>query len=99
MERVWIAAERGGLGVQPMSPVFLYARSADDFDALSVPYAAALAALHARFAALLGLGDDESPILLMRFSHDPTPVLRSERLPLSGIVAPAAVASGSRATG
>lgn len=99
MERVWIAAEQGGLGVQPMSPVFLYARTPADCEALSPRYATALAALQTRFAGVLGLGADESPILLMRLSSDPTPVLRSERLPLSGIVAPPAVASGSSTAG
>lgn len=93
MERVWITAERGGLGVQPISPVFLYARDAADFAALSSPYASALAELQTRFATVLGLRDDESPILVMRMSHDPRPVLRSERLPLSEISVPAAVAS------
>ena len=93
MERVWITAERGGLGVQPISPVFLYARDAADFAALSDVYASALAELQARFAAVLGLSPDESPILVMRMSHDPQPVLRSERLPLSEISVPAAIAS------
>ena len=95
MERVWIAAERGGLGVQPISPVFLYARAAADFQVLSEPYAANLAQLRAEFRSILGLRADESTILVMRLSHDPQPVFRSERLPLTAIVAPAVVASKS----
>ena len=93
MERVWITAERHGLGVQPISPVFLYARSPADFHELSEPYAAALAELRDQFASVLGLRDDESTILLMRMSHEPKPVPRSERRALSGVVGPAAVAS------
>ena len=34
-EAVWISAEQHGLAVQPMSPVFLYARTPDELTALS----------------------------------------------------------------
>src|SRR5262249_48831150 len=42
VEAVWIAAQRSGLGVQPVSPVFLYAHDAEDLRTLSPSHAAAL---------------------------------------------------------
>jgi len=84
-ERVWVAASRSGLGVQPMSPVFLYARNSSDLQGLTSDFTAELALLQQRFDRLLTIGPDEAPVLVLRLTHDAGPAVRSGRLPLSEI--------------
>ena len=81
MEHLWIRAEQHGLAVHPVSPVFLYARTEDDLRELSTPCAAELGVLQQQFAAAVGLGPSEVPILVLRLSHDaPAATVRSQRL-------------------
>lgn len=81
VEQLWIEAERSGLAVQPVSPVFLYARNSDELRALSAPFAAELGALQQRLATAAGLGSSEVPVLVLRLSHDAPPApVRSQRL-------------------
>ena len=53
-EVVWIIAQQRGLSVQPVSPVFLYARDRTEFDELSPQFADELIALQRDFRALAG---------------------------------------------
>ncbi len=84
--RVWIRATKADLGVQPISPVFLYARSEQDRTDLSAEFGAELAALQCRFDHLVGLRTGQVPALVLRLSHDAGTPVRSERLPLAAIM-------------
>ena len=88
LEHLWVAAERHGLAVHPVSPVFLYARDAADRRALSVPFAGELGELQRQFGVTVGLGTSEVPILVLRLSHDaPAAAVRSQRLDRTAILA------------
>jgi hypothetical protein len=76
---VWIGAQQCGLAVQPISPVFLYARDAGDFAELSASFADELHDLQRRFRKLVETPAEASPALVLRFAvSDPTSV-RSRR--------------------
>lgn len=84
VERMWIAAQRLGLAVQPVSPVFLYARACDELVAVSPDYADTLAALRGRLMTLLGVGecgagDGETMALVLRLSYTTAASVRSRR--------------------
>ncbi|PSK90985.1 nitroreductase family protein [Haloactinopolyspora alba] len=80
VERVWVAAERQGLAVQVMSPVFVFAVGHDDYAELSPRYADRLRDLHREFAQLTGMGDQHIA-LVMRIGYAPSISVRSRRLP------------------
>ncbi|KQU02567.1 hypothetical protein ASG56_16595 [Rhodococcus sp. Leaf7] len=79
VERVWIEAEMLGLAVHPVSPVFLFARSTEDFSGLSGRYAKDLAALRSQFVDIIGAEVNEPIALVLRLSHCTTPAIRSRR--------------------
>jgi molybdopterin/thiamine biosynthesis adenylyltransferase len=79
VEAVWITAQHHGVGVQPVSPVFLYAQTDEDIKVLSPPFADELGRLQNEFAGLVGIGADESIALTLRFSATPTASLPSRR--------------------
>ncbi|MEP6559994.1 MAG: hypothetical protein ABJD68_02845, partial [Nakamurella sp.] len=85
-ERVWVTAARNGLDVQPISPVFLYARDEDDRSRLAGDLGDELALVQDRFNRLLTLGPDEAPVLVLRLGHDAGATLRSGRLPMAEII-------------
>ena len=78
-EAVWIHAEQLGLGVQPISPVFLYARTAEELSALSERYCDDLAELQSAFRTLAGIAADEEIVLVLRLVHAPAPSYPSRR--------------------
>ncbi|APE36999.1 hypothetical protein BOX37_27180 [Nocardia mangyaensis] len=84
VERVWIAAQKLGLAVQPVSPVFLYARNADDLRDVSAAFTDTLASVHKRFSALMRIPGHEQVALVLRLSYAPAPTVRSARLPVLG---------------
>jgi hypothetical protein len=85
--RVWLAAEASGLAVHPVSPLFIYAHAAENFQALvGERYASRLAALAGRFRGLCSLGEGEQLGLVLRLSHAPAPSFRSTRLPLDAVL-------------
>ncbi|MGH9110206.1 MAG: Rv1355c family protein [Acidimicrobiales bacterium] len=87
VERLWIAAQQAGLGVQPVSPVFLFAVQQPDFDHLvGSRRSAELAALADRFRSAVGVVPGETLALALRLSHVPPPSARSARLPLDRVV-------------
>ena len=88
-ERVWIRAGQDGLGVQPVSPVFLYARTDDELRGLSARFSAELAELQHRFDRIVGLGAAQALALVIRISHEPGSVVRSRRLPSASVIATA----------
>ncbi|QEN12307.1 Rv1355c family protein [Mycolicibacterium sp. ELW1] len=79
VESVWVAAQRLGLGVQPVSPVFLYAHDDRDLEELAAEYVMQLRDLQHRFRALTSTAPNEAQALVLRFSHAPRPSLRSSR--------------------
>jgi hypothetical protein len=79
VEAVWIAAQQCGLAVQPISPVFLYARDGGDFAALSASFADELDDLQQEFRKLVGIPVDVSPALVLRFAVSDPASVRSRR--------------------
>jgi molybdopterin/thiamine biosynthesis adenylyltransferase len=78
-EAVWITAERLGLAVQPMSPVFLYAQHHSELVDLSSRYATALAGLRTEFRRLVGVSSDDAVVLVIRLFTGPRSSVRSRR--------------------
>jgi hypothetical protein len=79
LEALWINAEQCGFGVQPVSPVFLYAHNATDMQILSPAYAEQLHSLQQAFRALLGISAGEYEVLLLRLIDGPPPSVPSRR--------------------
>ena len=77
-EAVWITAQDLDLAVQPISPIFLYARREDDLHDLSVEHAQTLAELSKRFRKLTGAAQ-RSPVLVLRLAVAPPPSVKSRR--------------------
>lgn len=83
--RAWIHAERRGLAVHPMSPVFLYSRERSELDAVSPDYADTLANLQDRFLKLLGVPEYETIALVLRLSYAEAGGVRSRRRPVPDV--------------
>lgn len=79
VERVWIEAERLGLAVHPMSPVFIFGVDDADFEELSPRYSDRLRRLRDDFAGIVGLGR-RHVALVMRIGYAPSVSVRSRRL-------------------
>lgn len=79
VEAVWIRAEQQGLSVQPLSPVFLHARNAAEFRELSPRFAAEIAQLHEDFGHLVGVGIEQTMVLILRIASAPAPSVSSRR--------------------
>jgi hypothetical protein len=79
MEAVWITAQRQGLAVQPVSPVFLYARTPEEFKELSGTFCDELATLQSQFRALVGTEPDASQILVLRLANGAPASVKSRR--------------------
>jgi len=79
VEAVWIRAQQHGLSVQPVSPVFLYARDHDDFVSLSPRFADVLADLQYTFGTLVSAHVADSLALVLRLSQAPRPSVVSRR--------------------
>ena len=68
LEAIWVAAQRHGVAVHPVSPVFLYARTASALRELAPEFVPTLARLQQAFRELIGLEPAESEILVLRLS-------------------------------
>ena len=77
-EAVWIAAQQHGLGVQPMSPVFLYAHDSAELADLSATFAEELHGLQTAFHRLAGTVGLRHALVL-RLSEAPQSSTRSRR--------------------
>ncbi|TMS51828.1 Rv1355c family protein [Mycobacterium sp. DBP42] len=84
VEAVWVDAQRRGLAVQPVSPVFLYAHNDRERDELSPGHADALRDLQYAFRRLTSTERDESQALVLRLSDAPRPTVRSRRRARAG---------------
>jgi molybdopterin/thiamine biosynthesis adenylyltransferase len=78
-EAVWITAQRSGLAVQPMSPIFLYARGIDELDRVSTAFGDELSALQEEFGRLVGIGPGDAVALVLRFAVSEPATVRSLR--------------------
>jgi hypothetical protein len=79
-EAVWILAQREGLSVQPLSPVFLHARSTEELTTLSLRFADELHRLQSDFMRLTATDPAEEAIaLVLRFSAASPPSVLSRR--------------------
>jgi molybdopterin/thiamine biosynthesis adenylyltransferase len=81
MEAVWVTAHQRGLAVQPVSPVFLYARTAEEFKELSTSFCDELATLQTQFRALVGTEPDATQILVLRLAISGPASVKSRRDP------------------
>jgi molybdopterin/thiamine biosynthesis adenylyltransferase len=79
VEAVWITAQQRGLAVQPVSPIFLYARGTGDFTEVSTAYADELAGLQEEFGQLVGLPADAAIALVLRIAVSEPASVRSSR--------------------
>lgn len=80
VQRVWVEAERRGLAVQPMSPVFLYAHTDEELEATAPGFGSELAQLRERFWKLLAIPDAEEAVaLVLRVGYAAPVALRSHR--------------------
>lgn len=79
MEAVWITAQQRGWGVQPVSPVFLYAHTRDELRELSEPYSSELAQLRSDFDELTQLAAGDSVALVLRLAVTPPASVHSRR--------------------
>ena len=79
VEAVWITAQQRGLAVQPVSPIFLYARGTGDFTEVSTAYADELAGLQEEFGQLVGLPADAAIALVLRIAVSEPASVRSLR--------------------
>lgn len=78
-ELVWIVAQQKGLAVQPISPVFLFARSRADFEELSPRFGEELMQLDREFRGLADIPAEQSTVLLLRFTAGPPASVPSRR--------------------
>ena len=78
-EAVWITAQQHGLSVQPISPVFLYARNVDELTELSMSFADELGDLQQEFRQLVRIPAGASPVLVLRFAVSAPASVRSRR--------------------
>ena len=79
VEAVWILAQREGLSVQPLSPVFLHARSMQDLTKLSSSFADELGQLQSDFVRLAVTDFRETIVLVLRFTAAPPASVPSRR--------------------
>jgi molybdopterin/thiamine biosynthesis adenylyltransferase len=79
VEAVWILAQRKGLAVRPLSPVFLHARNTADLNELSAGFAGELGQLQSDFVRLTATDPEESIVLVMRFTTAPPASVPSRR--------------------
>ncbi len=81
VESVWIAAQQRGLAVAPISPIFLYARSAADLAEASPAFSDELIELREEFERLAGIATGDAPVLILRLAHSEPASVRSRRDP------------------
>lgn len=78
-ERIWIRAQQRGFAVQPVSPMFVHARSEADLQTLSADFAPILRDLQIQFEKTVGLTVGDVPVIVLRFSRAPAASVRSRR--------------------
>lgn len=80
LQHFWLMAEKNGVSVQPISPIFLYANDDEDIQQL-VPavYQGNVSALQKKFNTLLNIKSGEFPVLVVKLSFSDDSEFRSLR--------------------
>jgi molybdopterin/thiamine biosynthesis adenylyltransferase len=78
-EAAWIVAQQRGFAVQPISPVFLYARDAEDLSELSTSFTDELGKLQQEFGRLVRMPAGHFPALVLRLAEAGPASVRSRR--------------------
>jgi hypothetical protein len=87
VERLWVTAQQAGLGVQPVSPVFVFAVQDADFATLGGDrWGDELRVLSDRFRRAVNLDPADTVALVLRLSQVPPPSVRSQRRPLEQVL-------------
>lgn len=81
-QQLWVAAERLGFAVHPMTPTFLYAGDDATARTLSSNHGDELAALRDEMLETWPLDAGEAPTIVLRLSRTDAPVEVSRRLPV-----------------
>jgi hypothetical protein len=90
LQRLWLAAEKAGLAVQPVSLLSVYAVDEADFaELVPPPYRRRLQELDHRFRVLAGLTRGEAVVLVVRLSYAAPVTVRSLRVALASALLPA----------
>jgi hypothetical protein len=87
MEQFWLAAEKEGLAIQPVSPLFIYAN--DERELLEIGGERHLDEMHRlqrRLREMLALEDGETMVMVMRVLHASPPAVHSIRRPLAQVL-------------
>ncbi|MDT7756685.1 MAG: hypothetical protein QOH27_2583 [Mycobacterium sp.] len=92
-EAVWIHAQRRGMAIQPISPVFLHAVHEHELRELSAPFGPELVSLQSTFRQLAATKSDESQVLVLKLAHAGPTSVRSRRRTLAQV---SPTATGSR---
>ncbi|MGB1256955.1 MAG: Rv1355c family protein [Thiolinea sp.] len=80
LQHFWLLAEKHGLAVHPVSPVFLYAQTEEEVETLMQGnYTTEVSKIRSAFNKLLNLGEDDHPVLVMRLGYAKKPTCRSYR--------------------
>ncbi len=83
MERLWLLAERFGLAMQPVSPLYLFATTDEEMADLGGERRVNELTEHAeRFREVFGIDDTEALAMVFRVFHAEAPSVHSIRLPL-----------------
>lgn len=83
IERVWLLAEKSGLSVQPVSPLYLFANDEADMVALGGERRLEELLEHSEnFRSLWHIGPYEAMAMVLRIFHSGPPTVHSIRLPL-----------------
>jgi molybdopterin/thiamine biosynthesis adenylyltransferase len=82
VEQCWLEAQREGLAVQPVSPVFIYAHTDQEFAELVPDRAAHVQRLAHRLREIIEYPNGHAIALVLRLSYAPQPTFRSARLPV-----------------
>lgn len=87
MQRVWLAATRLGIGVQPMAVLgYLCMQGRSGGGPWTEPQRADLAQLEARYRAIAPVAEGHGEVMLLRFVIAPAPGTRSLRRPVDTIL-------------
>jgi molybdopterin/thiamine biosynthesis adenylyltransferase len=80
LQHLWLIAEKNGLVVQPISPIFLYANCLAEIKELMLgQYVDEVVELKKRFFSLLNIQKEKYPVLVFRLSYAPNSKYRSLR--------------------
>jgi nitroreductase len=87
MERFWLEAQRLGISVTPVSPVFIFATNHQERVGLvGEERAEEVRTLHEAFNELLGMTNAERITIVARLHRAPQPSIRSRRFPLDALL-------------